>query len=368
MADFDFGTGGGAVGGGTLGSAATAYSMILQAINTASVDGGYKIAEQQGVFAELARLLDPSLSISSAKISEAFDKATDANSLASSSVFRDLVNGNTYLDDLGRASAELFQYYGGYDLANLSAAPVSSFTPSSGAGPQGVWVSQDETRIVWVSSQDDRVRSGVMSTPGDPSTIVEDAGTLYVGSQEPVPQDVFMKPDGTRVFVAGTNQRSVRQYTLSTPWDLSTATYDGTGLYANERSVGIWISDNGSIAFTTTQEDDFVRSWALGTAWDITSNVTPSQTFNPGIDIDIISSVHFADANTMYLGDRGSADGVRKYSLSSGFNLATATLEASAPITSGANSVRVAGGRVYTVNGSGINLYTIAPTELQAPA
>lgn len=243
-------------------SAATAYSMIMQAINTASVDGGYKIAEVQGVFPELAPLLDPALNaISSAKISEAFDNATDALALASSSVFRDLVNGNTYLDGLGRESAELFQYYDGYDWANVGLVPSDAYS-----GPkQGLWISPDGTEMVWIDIADN-IKSGPLSVPYDPSSVTPRVGSISTQTySENTPESVFVSPDGTKVFVVGNSLDDVMQWTLATPFDLSTATYDGSAGVSNVPRSLNFSSDGTIVVFAY---NGGVTKYSLSIPWD----------------------------------------------------------------------------------------------------
>jgi len=41
-----------------------------------------------------------------------------------------------------------------------------------------------------------------------------------VGSQESAPRGIFFKPDGTKMYIIGTNGDEVNQYALSTAWDV----------------------------------------------------------------------------------------------------------------------------------------------------
>ncbi|MBC37703.1 MAG: hypothetical protein CMH91_01400 [Oceanicaulis sp.] len=250
-------------------SAATAYSMIMQAISTASIEGGYKIAEQQGVFAELAPLLDPTLSVSSAKISEAFDNAADALALASSPVFRDILNNSTYLDGLGRASEELYGYYGGYDWVNVQYDVGNEFAPGDGTAPasKGAWMSPDGLNFAWIDSSNN-IRTGLMATAYDLSTIAPRPDTLNTSSlhSENSPDGLTMKPDGTKLYFCGNSIDRVWQYSLSTPFDLSTATLDGNkGLSNVPRSIQF--SPDG-LKFFYSHNGGCVGA-SLDIAWDV---------------------------------------------------------------------------------------------------
>jgi hypothetical protein len=46
-----------------------------------------------------------------------------------------------------------------------------------------------------------------------------------VAAQETNPQDLFFKPDGTKMYVIGSSGDDVNEYDLSTAWDVTTASY-----------------------------------------------------------------------------------------------------------------------------------------------
>ena len=62
----------------------------------------------------------------------------------------------------------------------------------------------------------------------------EDEKFKSVSSEDASPFGVFFKPDGTKMYIVGYNNDTVYQYALSTPWDVSTATFE-TGKF---KSVG----------------------------------------------------------------------------------------------------------------------------------
>lgn len=364
-------------GGGSAkaASAATAYSMIMQAINTASVDGGYKIAEVQGVFVELAPLLDPALSISSAKISEAFDNANDANSLASSSVFRDLVNGNIYLDDLGRASSELFQYYGGYAWADVEIVSGDTYDPDDGTEPNNsIWISPDGTEMVWIDSSDD-IRSGPLSTPYDPNSVTPRAGTFNTSTQsEGVPLSLFVKPDGTKLYITGNNLDDIMQWTLSTPFDLSTATYDGArGLNNVPRSLNF--SEDG-LVLVYTHFSGAVRA-VLNTAWDpvgggFASTDASAAAFMTGAEVTYINNGYGL------LHKNGGSNQIDRYEFASqyainGLGTVVGSFDYNTDIPAGVSLVSCADrydaeSSEFVLVSSGAYHLSIPPTELKPPS
>ena len=69
-----------------------------------------------------------------------------------------------------------------------------------------------------------------LSTPWDLSTASYDSVDFSVSSQDTKPQAIAFKSDGSKMYIVGYTNDHVHQYTLSTPWDLYTATYDTVSL------------------------------------------------------------------------------------------------------------------------------------------
>ena len=364
----------GGAGGGSAkaASAATAYSMIMQAVNTNSVDGGYKLAERQGVFAELAQLLDPTISITSAKISEAFNNATDANALASSSVFRDLVNGNTYLDDLGRASDELFQYYGGYAWENLQYDAGNVYNPDDGTDPanKGGWMSPDGLHFAWIDNTNN-VRIGVLSTAYDLSTLTLIAGALNTSSlhSENSPSSVFMKPDGSKLYFCGNSTDNVFQYSLTTAFDLTTASYDGYRSLSNIPQ-SLHFSSDGSRFFYSRISGAY--SADLSIPWDVV-NSTFSGSYTTTATAFVNKDVAVVNGGFVYLSVNGGAGNIEVITTNTAYGFDSLTTVETFPLSANggpfcADYAEPQSRRIGIISLGVASMLEIRPTELQAPA
>ena len=64
--------------------------------------------------------------------------------------------------------------------------------------------------------------------------------SFFCNNQEPSASGLFFKSDGTKMYVVEANQDSVFQYSLSTTWDVSTASYDSVsfGVTSQDTSPG----------------------------------------------------------------------------------------------------------------------------------
>ena len=106
---------------------------------------------------------------------------------------------------------------------------------------RGIFIKPDGTRLYVTNDEDDDDQSVIeysLTTPFDISTAVKSSETLLTiqegGSSEVMdnPHAIEFKPDGTRMYVIrsdGTagNTVALEQFSLSTPWDSSTITWTG---------------------------------------------------------------------------------------------------------------------------------------------
>ena len=112
---------------------------------------------------------------------------------------------------------------GTFDVSTASF--VDAFSVASlEAYPTGVAFSSNGTKMFVVDSGEEDVNEYTLSTPFDVSTasFVDD---FSVALQETSPQGVAFSSNGTKMFVVGVVGRDVNEYTLPTPFDVSTASF-----------------------------------------------------------------------------------------------------------------------------------------------
>ena len=140
------------------------------------------------------------------------------------------------------------------------------------------------------------------------------------------PRVTWVTPDGKRMYVIGTN--IIFQYTLSTPWDISTATYDTVSFTISEtnNADGIYIRRDGIKAYIVDGGTDRVYQYTFGTAFDLStltfdsvSFLVSSQTTNP-------EDLFFKpDGLRMYILSRGSpTDTIYEYDLTIPWDVSSA--------------------------------------------
>ncbi len=81
-----------------------------------------------------------------------------------------------------------------------------------------------------------------------------------------------LSPDGTKMYVTDTSTGTVLQYSLSTPYSVSTATYDSVSFsVATEQGqpYGIAFNSDGTKMFISGFSPARATEYSLSTAWDI---------------------------------------------------------------------------------------------------
>ena len=122
----------------------------------------------------------------------------------------------------------------------------------------------------------DDVNEYSLSTAWDVST-ASFVTNFSVSSQTTFTGDLFFKPDGLNFYICGASD--LYQYTLSTAWDISTASYASKTVAILERD-GLHFKDNGTEFFASGSGTDAVYKYTMSTAWDISTASYSSVSFS----------------------------------------------------------------------------------------
>ena len=159
------------------------------------------------------------------------------------------------------------------------------FSPSSqDTAPSSFFISSDGTKLYVTGNINDTVFQYTLSTAWDISTASYDSVSLSISGQQNVPFGIEFKPDGTIMYLTGGTNDEVNQYTLSTAWDLSTASFASKTLSVTSEETtptDVQFNTNGTIALIIGRDSDKVHKYNLSTAWDITTaSKTTGQEFS----------------------------------------------------------------------------------------
>ena len=138
---------------------------------------------------------------------------------------------------------------------------------------QGVTFSSDGTKFYIPCASNDKIFQYNLSSAYDVSTASYSSKFLDVSSQEAQPREVFFKPDGSKVFVVGSIGDEVNEYSLSTSWDISSGSFVQNFSVATQEAAptGLSFNPDGSKMYVIGVATDAIYQYSLSTNWDISS-------------------------------------------------------------------------------------------------
>ena len=170
-----------------------------------------------------------------------------------------------------------------------------------------------------------------LSTPFDISTATKTSHTdLLGGSGVAVlkyPHAIEFKPDGKKMFVVSGDQFArIYQYSLSSAWDSSTAQFE-TSFHVNKTNEAklrtLAFKPDGIRMFTGGPEEGNLRSYTLSTRWDVSSASFDYESVDLSLSHDKFRNVQFhPDGSIMYIGGNDTHD-IHKYTLSTPWDVRT---------------------------------------------
>jgi len=215
---------------------------------------------------------------------------------------------------------------GGYDLANAEPPAYGYFSVAAQeAVPQGIFFKPDGTKMYVIGSTGDAVNEYDLSTAWDVST-ASYLQNFSVAAQETDPQGIFFKPDGTKMYVIGNAGDDVNEYDLSTAWDVTSASYlQNFSVAAQEATPqGIFFKPDGTKMYVIGSNGDAVNEYDLSTAWDI-STASYLQNFSVAAQEVAPSGIFFKpDGTKMYVIGYSGKD-VNEYDLSTAWDVTSAS-------------------------------------------
>ena len=166
---------------------------------------------------------------------------------------------------VGTSNDTIYQYSlsTAWDISTATYSKSKSVSAQDTA-PQSFEFGDDGSKLYMLGSTNDRIFQYTLTTPWDVSTASYASKFLSVSSQEASPLGMAFSFDGTKVLVVGSNNDTIYQYDLTTAWDISTASYSGKSLnVSTQESVphGIALSLDDSKLFVVGTSTDTVYTY-----------------------------------------------------------------------------------------------------------
>jgi len=131
--------------------------------------------------------------------------------------------------------------------------------------PTGIFFKPDGRKMYVLGYIGGDVNEYNLATPWDVSTALF-LQSFSVATQETQPRGVFFKPDGAKMYVLGTVGDDVNEYDLSTPWSVSTASFLQTFSVAAQDTgpTALSFKPDGTKMYVVGTDGDDVNEYNLG--------------------------------------------------------------------------------------------------------
>lgn len=201
----------------------------------------------------------------------------------------------------------------------------TQYTFSAG-GLHDLFFKSDGTSLYLARNSDNTVYQFNLSAPFDLSTISINAtfttttadASFSVSSEDSNLRGLGFSSDGSRMIIIGDTNNAAYQYTLSTAWDISTASYDSISFSVNSQTSGpegMGFTSDGTKMYIIGPGDDTIFQYSTSTSAPATFTYPSSVKFAGGVapsspapgQKDILS-LYTDDGGTTYQGFNIASD------------------------------------------------------------
>jgi len=207
-----------------------------------------------------------------------------------------------------------------------SASFVDSFSVASqDEAPSGVAFSKSGKKMFVTGNDGDDVNEYTLTTAWDVSS-ASFVDSFSVASEESSPSDIAFSKSGEKMFIVGNNGDDVNEYTLSVAWDVSSASFVDSFSVASQHSfpTGIAFSKSGEKMFTVGSVSDDVNEYTLSVAWDV-SSASFVDSFDLSNEDTFPSGIAFSKSGEKMFISGATNDAVHEYTLTTAWDVSTAS-------------------------------------------
>lgn len=133
----------------------------------------------------------------------------------------------------------------------------------------------------------------------------------------PAASDMVFKPDGTKIWILDGNNKNIYEIDMSTAWDLTTATYSNVNYTtpnifggSNKYWNSINVSPDGTRMILGSNVDPYIRQFNISSGWDLSSSITDagsSYSFSlAATDAQATSTIPTSDQPTIHVNSDGT--------------------------------------------------------------
>jgi len=202
-----------------------------------------------------------------------------------------------------------------WEVYSPIATPSEYYFGAQEGFASGIFFKPDGRRMYIIGTSGDAVQEYFISTPWSIST------ASWIGSLSVTinPYGLFFSPDGTKMYY-GNSFGEVLEYTLSVAWNISTAVYVQLKSLSSETRIcqSIRFKPDGTKMFvlgylSATVYQKSVFEYILSTPWDISTATYTGRTLMVALQDSVSNGFNFKPDGTMLFLAGGSNSGIYTY-------------------------------------------------------
>jgi hypothetical protein len=243
----------------------------------------------------------------------------------------DFALAGEYVQGMGEAS-DTFEILAMPNSHNVSSASYLSksfaFTTQT-SDPGGGDISSDGTKL-YIVDDNTLDRAFQYTITGYDISTASYASLSYSFTEDSAVRDIKLSTDGTKLFMHGSSNDRIYQYSLATPGNVSTASYDSVFLSVTAQSgaTGFCFGDAGSKIYLADNDGNTIKQYDLPTAWVLTSG-TLANSLDVSAQTTSPCSVAINDIGTKLYVLSSADDTIYQYNLTTPFDISTASYASS---------------------------------------
>lgn len=184
----------------------------------------------------------------------------------------------------GDANDAIFQYDLATDYDITTASPNGNLSVGGHISSPRASDFDGEGDTLYVVGGGGVIHSYTLATPYDVTTATH-ADDFDVSAQESTPTAIDFSVDGSKMLLVGEDQDVIFQYTLDTPYDITTASYSGNRLDIStqvNRAAGLAYEKDGKKTFVADRQGSTLEQY--DSAATTTNTVTTKETTYEEVD------------------------------------------------------------------------------------
>ena len=159
-------------------------------------------------------------------------------------------------------------------------------------------------------------------------------------AESTAPRDIEFSSDGTKLFFCEGSNNRIHQYTMTTAWDVSTASHNGyydvtSQISGGSFPISVQFKSDGTKMYVSTYDTspERIYEYDLSSAWVVTSGVSYNSKFG---NVTVQAwGMEFNSAGTILICSSDTASGnLCKYTLSTAWDISTISLSQQVTLTS----------------------------------